>query len=212
MRRYDSSPLTCEGIEAAVASSIVVGMEATMHEYRIHTIESAPEKSRPALQGLQQAVGLIPNLAATMAESPVLINGFVGAFGNFGGASFTGAQRQALLLTNAVTNRCAWAVAFHSTVALKEGASREDVEAIRERRAPRDPALAALSVFTRALIEKRGHLAQAELDAFTAAGVGPGQVLEVIAGLAVSVMANYAGNITHPVLEAPFQAQRWDHG
>jgi hypothetical protein len=34
-------------------------------------------------------------------------------------------------------------------------------------------------------------------------------VREVIAGLAVSVMANYAGNITAPVVEAPFAPQTW---
>src|SRR5215475_15547910 len=114
-----------------------------MHAYRIHTLESAPEKSKPALQGLKQNFGIIPNLAATMAESPVLLAGFVGAFGNFHGGTFTGAQRQALLLTNAVANTCPWAVAFHSTLALKEGVDAEDVRAIRERRLPKDKRLAA---------------------------------------------------------------------
>jgi AhpD family alkylhydroperoxidase len=180
-----------------------------MTAYRVHTIDSAPEGSKPALQGLKQAFGLIPNLAATMAESPVLINGFVGAFKNFHGGSFTHAQRQVLLLTNAVANRCAWAVAFHSTLALKEGVSRSDVEAIREQRRPTDPALAALAVLTRTLIEKRGHLDSEDMSSFLAAGLGQDRLLEVIAGLAVSVMANYAGNITQPPLEEPFQAQTW---
>lgn len=70
-----------------------------MTSYRVHSIESAPEKSKPALQGLERAVGLVPNLAATMAESPTLINGFVQAVGNFHGGSFSDAERQALLLT-----------------------------------------------------------------------------------------------------------------
>lgn len=39
-----------------------------------------------------------------MAESPVLANGFIGAFGNFHGGTFTNAERQVLLLTNAVRN------------------------------------------------------------------------------------------------------------
>lgn len=180
-----------------------------MNQYPVHTIETAPDKSRPALQGLKQAFGMIPNLAATMAESPPLINAFVGAFGQFHGGSFTNAQRQVLLLTNAVTNTCPWAVAFHSTLALKEGVDPDDVRAIRERRAPRDAKLAALSGLTRALIEKRGHLEEAELTAFGRAGFSPSQVLEVAAGLAVSVMANYAGNIIRPQLEPPFQAQAW---
>jgi AhpD family alkylhydroperoxidase len=180
-----------------------------MHTYRIHTIESAPEKSKPALQGLKQAVGIIPNLAATMAESPVLLSGFVGAFGNFHGGTFSAGQKQVLLLSNAVANTCPWAVAFHSAMALKEGVDAEHVRAIREKRLPADAKLAALSSFTRALIEARGHVSESDLASFTAAGFGPDQVLEVIAGLAVSVLANYAGNITNPVLEAPFQSQVW---
>jgi AhpD family alkylhydroperoxidase len=183
--------------------------EMHMQTYPIHTLESAPEKSRPALEGLKKSFGLVPNLAATMSESPVLISSFVGVFANFHGGSFSGAQRQLLLLTNAVENSCAWAVAFHSTIALKEGADPEDVRAIRERRRPRDPASAALSGLSRALIEKRGHLEPRALEAFAAGGFAPAQVLEVIAGLAISVMANYAGNITKPALEEAFKAQAW---
>ena len=183
-----------------------------MHRYDVHTIQSAPEKSRQALQGLQQNFGRIPNLAATMAESPTLINGFVGAFVNFQGGSFSSAQRQVLLLTNAVANSCAWAVAFHSNLALKEGVAANDVQAIRERRLPKDPNLAALSALTRALIEKRGHVEERDLGAFVEGGFGHDQVLEVIAGLAVSVLANYAGNITNPPVEDPLEAQRWTAG
>jgi AhpD family alkylhydroperoxidase len=180
-----------------------------MHHYRVHTIESAPEGSKPALERLKTTLGLIPNLAATMAESPVLVNGFIGAFRNFLGGTLTNAERQVLLLTNAVRNGCAWAVAFHSTLALKEGVGPEDVRAIRERRLPEDPRRAALSALTTRLIEERGHLDARELAAFESAGFGPDQVLEVIAGIAVSVMANYAGNITRPPVEGPFEAQSW---
>ena len=180
-----------------------------MHSYRVHTLESAPESSRPSLLRLQQAFGLIPNLAATMAESPTLVNGFVGALLNFLGGTFTGGQRQVLMLTNAVTNRSAWAVAFHSTAALREGVAPEVVEAIRAGRLPDDRALAALSRLTRALIERRGQLDAGDLAAFTEAGFTAAQVFEVIAGLACSVMANYAGSIATPPLEAPFQPHAW---
>ncbi len=180
-----------------------------MHHYRVHTIESAPEKSKAALEGLKKNFGLVPNLAATMAEAPVLVNSFVGVFANFHGGSFDAAQRQLLLLTNAVANTCAWAVAFHSTAALKEGVDPDDVRAIREGRLPSDRKNAALSALTRALIDKRGHLEADDLEAFAAGGFSPAQVLEVVAGLAISVMANYAGNVTKPPLEAPFEAQAW---
>jgi AhpD family alkylhydroperoxidase len=53
-----------------------------------------------------------------------------------------------VLLTDAVTNPCAWAVAFHTALALKEGLDPADVQAIREGRLPKDGKLAALSVET----------------------------------------------------------------
>jgi len=180
-----------------------------MHEYPIYTIESAPENSRQALEFLKKNFGIVPNLAATMAESPTLLKGFVGAFGNFHGGSFSAAERQVLLLSNAIANRCAWAVAFHSTLALKEGVDPDDVRAVRERRPPEDTKLRALWTLTTALVEKRGHLDEADRKAFVHAGFGDDHVLEVVAGLAVSVMANYAGNITRPALEDAFKPQVW---
>jgi alkylhydroperoxidase family enzyme len=183
--------------------------EIHVHTYPIHTIESAPEKSKQALAGLKQAIGVVPNLAATMAASPPLVNSFVGTFGHFHGGSFTGAEKQTLLLSNAVANRSAWAVAFHSTLALREGVAEGDVQAIRAGKLPGDPRLAALSALTRALIDRRGHLDERDVQAFVGAGFAHEQVLEVIAGLAASVMANYTGNVTRPPVEEPFRAHAW---
>src|ERR1700689_3044705 len=109
-----------------------------MTNFPVQTMESAPERSKPALQQLQSAFGMIPNLIGAMATSPVLIDSLVGLFGKVHGGSFTEPQVQALLLTNAVTNGASWAVAFHTGLALKEGLDPKDVQAIRERRIPKD--------------------------------------------------------------------------
>ena len=55
---------------------------------------------------------MVPNIAGTIASSPKLISGLIGVFQQVHGGSFTGAQIQTLLLTNAVTNGGTWAVAF----------------------------------------------------------------------------------------------------
>lgn len=183
-----------------------------MTTYPVHTIETAPEGAKQALAGVRQAFGLVPNLAATMASSPQLLNSFVATSGQFAGGTFTGAERQVLLLSNAVTNRCEWAVAFHSTMALKEGVDPAAVEAIRRRELPADARLAALSALTRTLIEKRGHLDQADVAAFAVAGFDDDQLLEAVTGVAISTMANYTGNIARPPLEATFRSNAWDGG
>jgi len=183
-----------------------------MTTYPIHTVESAPEGSRQALSGLRAALGLVPNLAATMANAPSLVNSFVAAFGQFGGGGFTGAERQVLLLSNAVANRCAWAVAFHSTAALAEGVPSADVEAIRRGDVPAGERFSALSTTTRRFIDRRGHLDEDDVKTFTAAGFDDVQLLEVVTGLAISTMANYVGNLAQPPLDPPFQAQAWSGG
>jgi AhpD family alkylhydroperoxidase len=177
--------------------------------FPVNTIASAPERSRPALQQLQSAFGMLPNIAGAMSTSPVLINSLVGLFQNVHGGSFTEAQIQILLLTNAVTNACAWAVAFHTALALKEGLEPEDVQAIRERRLPKDSKLAALSTLAKTLIEKRGRLDDQDVDRFIAAGFGKDLALEVIAVIAASTITNYAGSVTKTPLEAAFQAHAW---
>jgi alkylhydroperoxidase family enzyme len=180
-----------------------------MCSYPVHTIESAPAQSKPVLQQLQQAFGLIPNIAAAMAASPVLINGFIGLFQRVHASSLTEPQIQTLLLTNAVTNASEWAVAFHTALALKQGVHPADVDAIRHGGPPNDVGLASLSTLARTLIEKRGRLAESDQRRFFEAGFSSEQMLEVIAVVAASTITNYTGSVTQPVLEAPFEEFVW---
>ena len=180
-----------------------------MSRYPVHTIASAPEQSKPVLEQLQQTFGMIPNIAAKMAASPVLINGFIGVFERVHASSLTEPQIQTLLLTNAVTNASEWPVAFHTALALQQGVDRADVVAMREGRLPRDAGLAALSLLARTLIEKRGRLAAADQERFFEAGFSAGQLLEVIAVVAASTITNYTASVTQPALEAQFEEHAW---
>ncbi|MCC8404857.1 carboxymuconolactone decarboxylase family protein [Paraburkholderia sp. MMS20-SJTN17] len=180
-----------------------------MSSYPVHTIESAPAQSQPVLRKLQQAFGLIPNIAATMADSPVLINGFIGLFERVHASSLTEPQIQTLLLTNAVTNASEWAVAFHTALGLQASLRRADVEAIRHGGLPDDARLAALSTLARTLIEKRGRLADEDRQRFVAAGFSAQQLLEVIAVAAASTITNYTGSVTQPPLETQFGEFAW---
>lgn len=180
-----------------------------MSRYPVHTLESAPLQSQRVLKQLQQAFGLIPNVAAKMASSPVLINGFIGLFEHVHASSLTEAQIQTVLLTNAVTNASEWPVAFHTALALKQGISSADVDAIRKGGVPSDARLAALSSLARTLIEQRGRLTDAGQQRFVEAGFSSEQILEVIAVVAASTITNYTSSVTEPELEAPFDAFAW---
>lgn len=183
-----------------------------MKSFPVHTLQSAPEQSRASLEALQGVFGMIPNIAGAMATSPVLIGGLVELFGKVHAGSFTEDQIQAVLLTNAVANASPWAVAFHSALALRQGIALADVEAIRGGRLPSDPKHAALSGLARAMIERRGHLPQHDMDQFLDAGFEPEHLLEVITIVAASTITNYTATITDPPLEANFHAHAWSAG
>ncbi|HKC94006.1 MAG TPA: hypothetical protein VKB81_08320 [Nitrospira sp.] len=180
-----------------------------MPNYPIHTIASAPENSKSALQQLQQAFGVTPNIAAAIANSPKLINSLVGVFQQVHSSSLTEPEIQIVLLTDAVANSSTYAVAFHTALAHQQGVGSEVTGAIRERRVPADKRFAALSTLAKTLIEKRGHLSEQELDSFLVAGFTKEQVLEVIAIVAASTITNYAGTIANPPLEDPFRQYAW---
>lgn len=177
--------------------------------YPVHTLNSAPAASQSVLGQIRQAFGLIPNIAGAMAGSPELLKGFWGLFQQVHSGSFTEAEIQALLLTNAVTNGCSWAVAFHTMLALKEGLTLADVEAIRKGKPPADARLATLSHLARRLIEARGHVAPRDLEGFIAAGFTRAQSLEILAVTAASTITNYAGTITQPPLEDFLMPHAW---
>jgi alkylhydroperoxidase family enzyme len=180
-----------------------------MQTFPVHTIQSAPEQSKPPMEALQGAFGMIPNLIGAMSTSPVLINSLVGLFGKVHGSSFSEAEVQILLLTNAVTNGATWAVAFHTALGLKEGLDAADVQAIRERRLPKNAKHAALSKLARTLIEKRGHLNDQDVSAFLDAGYDKSLLLEAIAAIAASTITNYTCSVTQPPVDAPFQEYVW---
>jgi alkylhydroperoxidase family enzyme len=180
-----------------------------MERFPIYNLDSAPEASKSALRDVQARFGMIPNLAGAMATSPVLIQSFIGVFDKVHGGSFTEPQIQTVLLTDAVTNGSAWAVALHTALGLQAGLDPADVEAMRAGRSPSDTKLGALSTVARTMIEKRGRLDDQDIERFLAAGFGKDLLLEVINIVAASTITNYTGSITNPPLEEMLQAHAW---
>ena len=181
-----------------------------MQRFPLQTIASAPETCKPTLQALQQKLGFLPNALATMANSPTLLNAFVGAFGSFHGGSFDGIEKQVLLLTNAVTINCPWTIAVHSTFAHEEGLAEREINAIRQGKLPKDPKYAALSALTRALVEKKGSVGAAEIARFTAAGYAEVQMLDMVAGIGVSTLAATTTNLAGTPIEDRLKTQVWE--
>jgi uncharacterized peroxidase-related enzyme len=160
------------------------------------TKETAPKDSLDALNRLEKSVGGIPNLAAAMANSPALIDGFVSLREIVQKrSSFSPLERELVFIVNATANACGYCQAVHSMFAAKAGLDQETIDAIRAEEPLKDQRLSALAVFARGFVKNKGHVKSDETAAFLAAGFDKSQILDIVACVAQSVMANYGNHV-----------------
>lgn len=180
-----------------------------MTEFIRHTVETAPEAARPVLKGAQGSLGFIPNLFATMAEAPALLNAYSQLGELLNSTSFSATEQQIVLMTNNRLNGCDYCMAAHTTISQGSGVPADVIKSLRTGTAIADTKLEALRTFAQVVNETRGWPTQADLDAFFDAGYGHQQVLEVVLGTAFKVLSNYTNHVASTPLDAAFQPNAW---
>ena len=138
-----------------------------MTHFTVHTIESAPEKSKATLTQAKKSLGFVPNLYGVLAESPAMLEAYATVGGIFDrSTSFTATERQVILLTAIFENECDYCMAAHSTIAGMQRVPDDVVEALRAGKPIADPKLEALSAFTRQVVRERGWASDENVRAF----------------------------------------------
>ena len=183
-----------------------------MSDYPMHTLETAPEKSRPLLEASQKEMGMIPNLHAVMAESPSVLQAYQTLHQLFVDSSFDNEETTVVWQTINVENACHYCVPAHTGIAKMMKVSDDIIDALRDEKPLPDDRLEALRTFTLAVMNKRGNVSKEDLKAFYDAGYGRQQVLEVILGLSQKTLSNYINHIAETPVDEPFEKFRWSKG
>ena len=177
--------------------------------FTLHDEKSAPPDAVATLERSREALGKIPNLERVMAEAPPLLKGYWALWDLFDETSLSPAERQVVYLAANFENNCGYCVPWHTLLARKAELDPACIEALRSGTPLPDPKLEALALFTRQLIEHRGHPSHLALEAFLAAGWEPRHALEVILGCAVKVMSNYTNGIAGTPLDSQVEHLLW---
>ena len=180
-----------------------------MIEFSRHTVESAPDEAKPILEGVQNALGFVPNLIGYMADAPALVQGYTTLSGIFEKTSFSPTERQIILLTVSRENSCHYCMAAHTSMAQMQKVSSDVIRALRDGTSIGDPKLEALRVFTEKLVERRGYADQADIEAFLAAGYTQQNILEVVLGIGLKTLSNYTNHIVETEVDDAFTANTW---
>jgi len=177
-----------------------------MSRLAIQTIESAPAEAKERLSAAHKSNGFLPNLLGVLANAPTALETYqvVGAINARTGLS--AAEREVVQITAATRNGCGFCVAGHTALARKKIQMPEELlDALRNTQALSDPKLNALALFTLAVIDKKGQLADDELQAFLAAGYTQANALEVVLGVSLATLCNYANNLAQTPINPELQ-------
>jgi alkylhydroperoxidase family enzyme len=180
-----------------------------MSEFTLHTVETAPEKSKAILEGAAKQMGRIPGLYAVMAESPELLNAYKQLHQLFTSTSFDAEELTVVWQTINVEHECHYCVPAHTGIAHSMKVDPSLTEALRNQQPMPTPKLQALHDFTLAVVRQRGNVTEEQLAAFYAAGYGQKQVLEVILGLSQKVISNYVNHVAKTPVDPMFESFAW---
>jgi len=181
-----------------------------MSRLPLRTIDDAPAAAKAGLEGAQRANGFLPNLVRLLANAPVALEAYQTLSGINARGGLSLSEREAVQITAAATHGCGFCVAGHTAVAYKKAGLNEPVvEALRQGRAGPDARLNAVSDFARAVIATRGAVADRDLAAFKAAGFDDANALEVVLGVSLATLCNFANNLGQPELNPELQPFAW---
>ena len=181
-----------------------------MTDFKVHTIESAPEKSKPILEGARKALGFVPNQYAVFAESPAVLEAYTTLWTILDrSTSFTATELQVILLTTIFENECDYCMAAHTTISQMQKVPADVIEALRAGKPLADPKLEALRTYTRAVVESQGWVSEETLQKFLDAGYERRHALEVVLGVSFKIMSNFTNHVAETPLDVNFQANAW---
>ena len=163
----------------------------------------------PILDAVEDNIGFVPNLFATLAATPGAAEAFIALDSAFSASSLTPTERQIVLLTASLENDGRYCVAGHTVFANSIGVPTAVVDAIRSDTPLDDDRLAALSAFVRQLVRQKGQPTAAQTAAINDAGFAREQIVEIILGIALKTISNYVDNSVGLVLDEQFLPGAW---
>jgi uncharacterized peroxidase-related enzyme len=164
--------------------------ENIMSRIELVNVTQAPGEAGLLLNQIHGAFGVVPNMFRAVANSPVALRSMWGAFGALGDGTLGARLGEQLAVAIADRNDCAYCLAAHTALGRKAGASAQEMAAAQAGESD-DPRTAAALTFALAVVEKRAHVDEAAVANLRAAGFNDGEIVEIMAHVALNLFTNY---------------------
>lgn len=168
---------------------------------------TAVPDSRAVLGQIQGAFGATPNMFKAVAHSPAALKSLWGGFGAMSQGMLEAKLGEQIAVAIAQRNACAYCLAAHTALGRKAGASGEEMAAA-QRGESADARTAAALRFALQLVDTRGQVTAADIQAVRAAGFSDGEVVEILGHVALNLFTNYVNLAFDVPLDFPAVALR----
>ena len=176
--------------------------ETIMPRISALTLDTATGDAKNTLEAIKGQIGMIPNIYATFAQSPKVLDGYLAFSDALSKGALSAALREQIALATAGANGCDYCASAHT--ALGKGAGVADDElALNLTGVSNDPKVQAVLAFVRKVVKDRGFVADADVAGLKDAGFGDGEIVEIIANIAANLFTNYFNHIVGTAIDFP---------
>jgi len=151
-------------------------------------------QSATLLDQVRTTMGFVPTLMRVMAHSPAALMGYLSLRDALTLGVLPIRLREQIAIAVAATNDCNVCLVSHIRYGRAAGLAGDEI-ANAQHATSADPASAAALGFARMLLNRRGHVSDAEIAAVRAAGFGDGAIAEIAAAVALNTFANLVNNL-----------------
>jgi uncharacterized peroxidase-related enzyme len=155
------------------------------------------------LQAVKKQLGVVPNLFRLVSTSPAALEGYLGLNGALAKGALEAPTRERIALAVAEINGCDYCLSAHSYLG-KNLAKLSDAEIAANRGGgSSEPKADAAVRFAVKLVNARGHVSDADLQAVRQAGYSDAQVIEIVLHVALNTLTNYVNEVARTEIDFP---------
>ncbi len=172
---------------------------------------TATGETKDLLDSVQSALGIVPNIFATMVQSPKVLEGFLALNASLGKGQLPAGLREQIALAVAGANGCDYCASAHTAIGKGAGVSAEELANSLHGQSSDAKVQAALS-FVRRSVATRGRVEDSDIQSLRAVGFSEGEVIEIVTHIGVNLFTNYFNHIAEtdidfPVVQTPQDAR-----
>jgi uncharacterized peroxidase-related enzyme len=163
---------------------------------------TASGEDKTLLDAVQAKLGMTPNFLRVLANSPAALRAFLGLHGIAEQGSLDPRTHERIALALAEQNGCEYCLSAHPAIGRRIGLTGAEMEANRRGTSHNARAAAAVA-FARALVEHKGEVTNAEIEAVRQAGYDDAAIVEIIVHVGMNLLTNILGKASRVEIDFP---------